>query len=52
MGENRFSVYYVLQLGLAIKKDYNQLVINLPFLEIRISFSKDAKGVEIFNYYL
>jgi hypothetical protein len=50
MGENRFSVYAKWQLGLSIGFD-GQIFLILPFLEVRFSISKEAKGMEIFGKY-
>lgn len=50
MGEYRFSVYAKWQLGLSISFD-GQIVLCLPFIDIRLSISKHAKGVEIFGKY-
>ena len=48
MGEYRFSIYQKWQLGFSIKFD-GQIVLGLPFIDIRIAISKHAKGIEIFN---
>jgi hypothetical protein len=50
MGEYRFSIYARTQLGLSILFD-GQIVLNLPFMEVRFSISKYSKGVEIFGKY-
>jgi hypothetical protein len=50
MGEYRFSVYAKWQLGLSISFD-GQVVLGLPFMDIRLAISKNAKGVEIFGLY-
>jgi hypothetical protein len=50
MGEYRFSVYAKWQLGLSIAFD-GQIVIGLPFMDVRFAISKHAKGVEIFGWY-
>lgn len=49
MGEYRFSVYTKWQLGLSIVFD-GQIVLNIPFLEIRIAVSKYAKGFNILGF--
>jgi hypothetical protein len=48
MGEYRFSVYGKWQIGFSIKFD-GQIVLSIPFVDIRLSISKQAKGIEIFN---
>lgn len=50
MGEYRFSVYAKWQLGLSISFD-GQIVLRLPFMDVRLAISKHAKGVEIFGWY-
>lgn len=50
MGEYRFSVYAKWQLGLSISFD-GQIVLRLPFMDVRFAISKQAKGVEIFGWY-
>jgi hypothetical protein len=50
MGEYKFSVYLKWQLGLSIKFD-GQIVVGLPFMDVRFSISKHSKGVEIFGLY-
>jgi hypothetical protein len=50
MGEYRFSVYAKWQLGLSISFD-GQIVLGLPFMDVRFAISKHAKGVEIFGWY-
>ena len=48
MGEYRFSVYTKWQLGLAIEFD-GQIIIKLPFVDIRFAVSKYASGFYIFG---
>lgn len=48
MGEYRFSVYTKWQLGVSISFD-GQIVLGLPFMDVRFAISKYAKGVEIFG---
>jgi len=48
MGEYRFSVYAKWQIGFSIKFD-GQIVLSIPFVDIRLAISKHAKGIEIFN---
>jgi hypothetical protein len=48
MGEYRFSVYTKWQIGFSIKFD-GQIVLSIPFMDIRLAISKNAKGIEIFN---
>lgn len=48
MGEYRFSVYAKWQLGLSISFD-GQIVLSLPFLDIRLAVSKIASGYNILN---
>lgn len=50
MNEFRLSIYFKAQLGISIGYDY-QLFINIPFIEIRFSFSKEARGYSMFGYY-
>lgn len=50
MGEYRFSVYAKWQLGLSISFD-GQIVLRLPFIDIRIATSKHAKGIYIFGWF-
>ena len=50
MGEYRFSVYFKLQFGLSISFD-GQIVLGLPFMDVRFAISKHAKGAEIFGWY-
>jgi len=49
MGEYRFSIYAKKQLGFMLAIDYSQLVISVPFIDIRLSFSKNAKGTNLFG---
>jgi len=49
MGEYRFSIYFKPQIGFMIQKDYGQLVVSIPFIDMRLSFSKNAKGANFFN---
>jgi hypothetical protein len=49
MGEYRFSVYAKWQIGLSISFD-GQIVLRVPFLDIRLSVSKDAKGFEVLGW--
>lgn len=51
MGEYRFSVYARWQLGLSIKFD-GQILLSLPFIDVRFAISKYAKGIKIFNFEL
>ena len=48
MGEYRFSVYLKPQIGLKIAYD-GQIVLSIPFLDIRLAISKNAKGFYIGN---
>jgi hypothetical protein len=48
MGEYRFSVYAKWQITLGLRYD-GQIVIQLPFSEIRIAISKHARGTNLFN---
>jgi hypothetical protein len=48
MGEYRFSVYAKCQLGLSIAFD-EQIIITLPFVDVRFAVSKYASGVYIFG---
>jgi hypothetical protein len=48
MGEYRFSVYAKWQLGLSISFD-GQIVIGLPFVDIRFAVSKIANGYNILD---
>ena len=50
MGEYRFSVYAKWQLALSFSFD-GQIVLGLPFMDVRFAISKHAKGVEIFGWY-
>jgi hypothetical protein len=43
-------MYAKWQLGFSILFD-GQIVLGLPFVDIRFSISKHAKGVEIFGWY-
>ena len=52
MGEYRFSVYAKWQFGLSISYEYRQLILRMPVITMHFSFSKDAKGVEIFQNYI
>lgn len=44
MGEYRFSVYAKKQIGLMLAYQYGQLNIKLPFIDIYVSFNKQAYG--------
>lgn len=48
MGEFRLSIYAKWQLGLSISYD-GQIVLRLPFIDIRLAVSKHAKDVFIFG---
>ena len=48
MGEFKFEIYLVWQIGLSLGYD-GQIVIRLPLLEVRFSVSKRAKGINIFD---
>lgn len=48
MGEYRFSVYAKWQLGLSILFD-GQIVLVLPFMDVRFAISKHAKGIGFFG---
>jgi hypothetical protein len=53
MGEYRFSMYFVWQIGFTIGFNcYRQIEVNLPFISILIATSKWAKGVRIFNKHI
>jgi hypothetical protein len=49
MGEYKFSVYNVKQIGIMISYKYGQLIIRIPFVDIHLSFNKHANGVFIFG---
>jgi hypothetical protein len=44
MGEYRFSIYTKKQIGLMLVYQYGQLNIKLPFIDIYLSFNKEARG--------
>ena len=44
MGRYRFSMYWYLQLGLNIRYEYKNIVIDIPFVQAHICFEKEAKG--------
>jgi len=48
MGEYRLSIYRKWQITLGICYD-GQIVIQLPFVVIRISISKNAYGTNLWN---
>ena len=48
MGEYRISIYWKWQVAIGIEYD-GQIVIDIPFVEIRIATSKDAKGRNFWN---
>ena len=49
MGAYKFSVDFEYQIGFCIGYEYAMLTIRFPFFGIRISFSKYAKGINIFG---
>jgi hypothetical protein len=49
MGEYRLSIYAKWQLGLSISYD-GQIVISLPFIDVRLATSSHAKGFLIFGF--
>jgi hypothetical protein len=49
MGEYRFSIYAKWQIGLSIYFD-GQIVLGLPFMDVRFSISKYAVGIKIFRW--
>lgn len=49
MAEYRFSMILKWQVGIYLCYDW-QLVLGLPFLELRLSLSKDAHGLDIFGH--
>ena len=49
MGEYRLSIYWKWQIAIGISYD-GQIVISLPFVEIRISTSKNAWGRNFWNF--
>jgi hypothetical protein len=50
MQEYRLSVYFKIQLGFSICFD-GQYVLSLPFVDIRLSLKKQAKGFYFFGFY-
>ena len=51
MGEYRLSIYLKWQITIGVAYDY-QIVIYLPFVDIRISTRKDAGGTNFWNFKL
>lgn len=51
MQELRLSSYFFWQFGFCIAYRYGQINIDLPFVTLHISLSKDARGYEIFGNY-
>jgi hypothetical protein len=51
MGEYRFSISVKWQLGLSLSFD-GQIVLGLPFIDIRYAVSKEARGFYILGWYL
>lgn len=47
MGEYRFSIYLKWQLGFNLLFD-SQIVLTIPFMDLRFAISKDAHGFGIF----
>jgi len=50
MGEYRFSICAKWQLGFSISFD-GQIVLGLPFIDIRYAVSKEAIGFYILGWY-
>lgn len=50
MGQYRFSIYFIWQLGLMIRYEYKTITIQLPFVNINICIGKYAYGVRIFGF--
>ena len=48
MGEYRLSIYWKYQIIIGIKYD-TQIVISIPFVDIRISTNKDSFGRNFWN---
>lgn len=51
MGEYKFSIYAKWQLGFLISFD-GQIVLSLPFVDVRVAVSKYATGFNIFGWYI
>ena len=50
MGQYRFSIYFIWQLGLMMQYEYKTITIQLPFVNINICIGKYAYGVRIFGF--
>ena len=54
MGQNRLTILFKNQIGFGIEyeRDLNRIIIDIPFLKTIISFSKHAKGLELFGRWI
>ena len=53
MGQFKLAIYYNLQIGFLIyfSKYREEITIDLPFITIFIGLSKEAKGINFFNFH-
>jgi hypothetical protein len=51
MGQYKFSMYFKWQIGLLFTYEIDELLIQLPFVEIRFGLTKHAHGFCIFGWF-
>lgn len=53
MGQYRFMLYFVMQIGVSIELDYKyEIVLNLLFLRFQIGLLNCANGYNFFNKWI
>lgn len=50
MGQYKFSVYFQWQIGLLIRYESDEFLVQLPFIDIHFGLTKHANGFYIFGW--